>query len=169
MLQRRGSYVPQVTEYILPCFLTMDSSIPLPTQLENLTSAPGFCRFQGLRFLQVPLLFISCRSHQPLSGEANADVDARNFFLMFRAQDSQKTLIWECHSLKEKFEAMNDVYPAQPGNWVLGTHDLTNPPATPTAGFFQRPTIPGPVAGRFFCDFTSCSYFSQPRISGVQA
>lgn len=57
MLQRRGSYDPQVTEYILPCFLTMDSSIPLPTQLENLTSAPGFLQVPGSSVLTGALAF----------------------------------------------------------------------------------------------------------------
>lgn len=57
MLQRRGSRDPQVAEYILPCFLTMDSSTPLHTQLKNLTSAPGFLQVPGSSVLPGALAF----------------------------------------------------------------------------------------------------------------
>lgn len=115
MLQRRRLCDPQVTEYILPCFLTMDSSTPFHTPLENVSSAPGFLQVPGSSVLPAALAFhFLPLSPVSLIGEANADVDARNFSSIFRAQDPQKTFIFVLNMLKGKSEARDDIYPIIP-------------------------------------------------------
>lgn len=64
MLQRKGSHDPQVPEYILLCFLTINSSTPLHTQLENLTSAPGFLQIPGSSVFPGAIVFHFLRPMQ---------------------------------------------------------------------------------------------------------